>query len=347
MSTNNRILHTRNVSIGFSGKKDNTRAIYSDINVSAGESELVALFGPNGIGKSTLLRSLVRLLSPVSGDIYLYENNINSLSGNNLAKQVGFVSTETVSVNNLTVYDLVSLGRYPYTGWLGRLHQQDIEKVEDAINMVGISSLRNKYINQISDGERQRTMIAKTLAQDTAVIVLDEPTAFLDLPNKYEVVHLLHKLAGERGKTIVFSTHDLNIAIQEADKIWLMLPEGIMQGSPEDLILEGSFGKMFEHTNLMFNTGKGEFRIKRDLRRRTGLRGPKKEVWWTRNALERIGIEVRDNESNDIMITITFIGGKRLWKVSAGNSTRHLESIYDLCVHLADIYTRDQDYQTS
>ena len=342
MSTNNRILHTRNVSIGFSGKKDNTGAIYSDINVSAGKSELVALFGPNGIGKSTLLRSLVRLLSPVSGDIYLYENNINSLSGNNLAKQVGFVSTETVSVNNLTVYDLVSLGRYPYTGWLGRLNQQDIEKVEDAINMVGISSLRNKYINQISDGERQRTMIAKTLAQDTAVIVLDEPTAFLDLPNKYEVVHLLHKLAGERGKTIVFSTHDLNIAIQEADKIWLMLPEGIMQGSPEDLILEGSFGKMFENTNLMFNTGKGEFRIRRDLRHKIGLRGPKKEVWWTRNALERIGIGVRDNESNDIMITIILSRDKRSWKVSAGNTTRHFESIYDLCFYLADINTRDQ-----
>ncbi len=331
MDDRDQILRTEKISIGFRGKKESAGVIYDNISVSAGKSELVALFGPNGIGKSTLLRSLVKLLSPLSGDIFLFNKNIKTLSGNEMARKVGFVSTETVYVNNLKVYDLVSLGRYPYTNWLGRLLPPDVKKVEDAINMVGISGLKNKYINQLSDGERQRTMIARTLAQDTEIIVLDEPTAFLDLPNKYEVIHLLHTLAAESKRTIVFSTHDLNIAIQEADKIWLMLPGGIYQGSPEDLILEGSFSKMFEKTKLLFSTGKGEFRIQRKPRGCIGLQGPKTEVRWTRNALERMGYGVADKDEQEIMITIENNRGKRVWEMTIRGDKKLFSSIYELC----------------
>ncbi len=331
MYSNSQILRTENISIGFSGRKNSSGEIFRNISVSAGKSELVALFGPNGIGKSTLLRSLVRLLSPLSGNILLFNKDITTLSGNDLARMVGFVSTETVYVNNLKVYDLVSLGRYPYTNWMGRLLPGDREKVEDAMNMVGISSMKHRYINQLSDGERQRTMIARTLAQDTNIIVLDEPTAFLDLPNKYEVIHLLHKLASERSRTIVFSTHDLNIAIQEADKIWLMLPDGIYQGSPEDLILEGSFGKMFQHTNLLFNTSRGDFRVKRKPRGSIGLRGPKTEVRWTRNALERIGYQVVHQKEEKTMITINDESGKRIWEMTGKGETKIFYSVYALC----------------
>lgn len=330
MDNSSQILRTDNISIGFSGKKNSAGIIFKNISVSAGKSELVALFGPNGIGKSTLLRSLVKLLSPLSGDIFLFNKNIKTLSGNEMARKVGFVSTETVYVNNLKVYDLVSLGRYPYTNWMGRLLQPDKEKVEDAMNMVGISEMKNKYINQLSDGERQRTMIARTLAQDTDIIVLDEPTAFLDLPNKYEVIHLLHTLAAERSRTIVFSTHDLNIAIQEADKIWLMLPDGIYQGSPEDLILEGSFSKMFEKTNLLFSATKGDFRVKRKPRGCIGLRGPKTEVRWTKNALERIGYGV-DRKGEEIMITIINDSGRRVWEMAGKDETKLFYSVYELC----------------
>lgn len=328
------ILRTDNVTIGFREQKKDTGYIYGNINVSAGKSELVALFGPNGIGKSTLLRSLVKLLSPVSGDIFLFNKDIKTLSGNEMARKVGFVSTETIHVNNLKVYDLVSLGRYPYTNWMGRLRHHDKEKVEDAINMVGISALRNKYINQLSDGERQRAMIARTLAQDTGIIVLDEPTAFLDLPNKYEVVHLLHTLASGSNRTVVFSTHDLNIAIREADKIWLMLPEGLFQGSPEDLILNGSFGKMFEDTRLLFSTTKGDFRIKRKPSNTIGLEGPSMEYRWTRNALERIGYETVDTGEAGNMISIKTDDGKKIWEISGSSKTMRFGSIYDLCSFL-------------
>jgi len=178
-------------------------------------------------------------------------------------------------------------------------------------------------------------MIARTLAQDTEIIVLDEPTAFLDLPNKYGVIHLLHTLAAERGRTIVFSTHDLNIAIQEADKIWLMLPGKIYQGSPEDLILDGSFGKMFEHTSLQFNTGKGEFRIKSKLRGTIGLCGQRTDWRWTRNALERIGYGVVDKDGQEIMITIENKKGERVWVLETADLKNKFASIYDLCIFLA------------
>ncbi|MFP4366825.1 MAG: ABC transporter ATP-binding protein [Bacteroidales bacterium] len=336
MNKTSHILHTRDLAIGFKGNKKETGFIFGNISVNAGKSELIALFGPNGIGKSTLLRSLVKLQYPLSGNIFLFNENINNFSRSSLSRKLGFVSTETIRVNNMKVYDLVSLGRYPYTGWMGRLNNYDIEKVEDAINMVGIKRLENKYINQLSDGERQRAMIARTLAQDTGIIVLDEPTAFLDLPNKYEIVHLLQSMARKNGKTIIFSTHDLNIAIQEADKIWLMLGNGIIQGAPEDLILEGSFGQMFEDTQLKFSDHTGEFRIRREAGSRIGLTGPEPENKWTRNALERIGFEVTGQPGPDLMrmINIRKRGGRTEWNLKSKGDQKIFNHIYELCLYL-------------
>ena len=334
MEDSSQVLQTEDLSIGFKGKKKESSIIFDKISVSAGKAELVALFGPNGIGKSTLLRSLVKLQSPLSGKIFLFNVNLRNYSRTRLARKLGYVSTETVHINNLRVHDLVSLGRYPYTGWMGRLGKDDIDKVNDAINMVSIEHLQGKFIHQLSDGERQRAMIARTLAQDTSIIVLDEPTAFLDLPNKYEVVHLLQKLARKSGKTIIFSTHDLHIAIQEAAKIWLMLEGQIIQGSPEDLILGGSFSKMFENTNLKFNEAMGEFRIRRKPGMTIGLTGGQAECKWTRNALERIGYRVTAQGIHEIMITVENDRGKRVWEVIRRGDKMQFNSIYNLCSFL-------------
>ncbi len=322
------------LSIGFSGNRENAGVVFSGINVSAGKGELVALFGPNGIGKSTLLRSLAKLQIPLSGEILIFDENIRNYSRTRLARMLGFVSTEIIHVNNLRVRDLVSLGRYPYTGWMGRLGHDDAEKVDDAINMVSASHLEHKFIHQLSDGERQRAMIARTLAQDTSIIVLDEPTAFLDLPNKYEIVHLLQKLATEKGKTVIFSTHDLNIAIQEAGKIWLMLEDRVLQGAPEDLILDGSFGKMFENTGLKFNKSRGEFRIRRDHALSIGLSAPEPERRWTKNALERMGFNVTDPAAADMSVVIAKNEGATAWELVIGNSSKLFRGIYDLCREL-------------
>lgn len=333
------VLHTDNLTVGYGEAGRPGSKVFGGIGIDARRSELVALFGPNGIGKSTLLKSLVRLLSPLSGKICLHGTDINDFTAGRFARMVGYVSTDPVRVNNLKVYDLVSLGRYPHTGWMGRLGSRDVEYVEEAMEMVGIAGLMNKQINRLSDGERQRAMIARTLAQDTGLIVLDEPTAFLDLPNKYEIVHLLHRMAAEKGKTVIFSTHDLNIAIQEASKIWLMLPGQIHQGAPEDLILDGSFGKMFENTNLNFSTGKGEFRIRRELLGRIGVRGPATERRWTRNALERNGFGVAEGEGEgcETMITVEKLEGRRTWHISSKEVDSRFETIYELCTCLSSL----------
>lgn len=334
MLKNKPILTTRDLSIGFRGRKKNDIVIYDRVNLQAGKAELVALLGANGVGKSTLLRSLVKLQSPLSGEISLFGRNITGFSGNEMAMKAGFVSTEIIQVNNLSVFDLVALGRYPHTNWIGRLSVYDVDKIDEAISMVGMSALRNKNINRISDGERQRAMIARTLAQDTELIVLDEPTAFLDLPNKYEIVHLLHRLAKEKGKTVIFSTHDLTIAVQEADRLWLMLENSIFQGAPEDLILSGSFGRLFDKSNLRFSIEKGEFRIARESSLNVSLEGPETEVYWTKNALGRSGFGITEKKDAEIKIKIEHDRHQMKWIVIARSQRQVFTSVYELCTYL-------------
>lgn len=334
MSINNPILETKDLSIGYHGKKNQDKIIFGNINLKATKAELVALLGANGIGKSTLLRNLVKLQNPLSGEIIIFDRNIQSFSRNEMARKVGYVSTEIIQVNNLKVYELVALGRYPHTGWMGGLGHKDSEKVEEAIEMVGLNNLRGKNINQLSDGERQRTMIARTLAQDTELIVLDEPTAFLDMPNKYETVHLLHRLAKEKNKTIIFSTHDLSIAIQEADKLWLMLDNSILQGAPEDLILKGSFGQLFEKSKLRFNSEKGEFRIARELSGNIFIEGPETELHWTKNALERSGLHVTSNSNSPVKVFVSTDQKIIKWILVMPSGKQEFFSIYDLALYL-------------
>jgi iron complex transport system ATP-binding protein len=334
MDSEKNIVETKNLCIGFPGRKKQEKLIFGNINLQVSEGELVALLGANGAGKSTLLRSLVKLQSPLSGEIFLFGRETGSFSRGRLARKVGFVSTEIIQVNNLSVYDLVALGRYPHTGWTGRLTGIDGKKVDEAIEMVGLGNFRHRNINRLSDGERQRAMIARTLAQDTDLIILDEPTAFLDLPNRYEIVHLLHRLAKERKKTIIFSTHDLAIAIQEADRLWLMLNEVVVQGAPEDLILAGSFGRLFENSNLKFNPSMGEFRIERGFSGKVSLQGPETEVYWTKNALERIGFREVAGEKAELEIIVGGDREIRKWTLIIGSGQLSFLSIHELCTYL-------------
>jgi iron complex transport system ATP-binding protein len=321
------LLQTIDLSIGYPSKYN--KPLPGVFNLSARQGELVALVGKNGIGKSTLLKTLVKLQAPVAGNIFLEGKHLQEYSAKALSTRLGFVSTELVQVNNLRVYDLVALGRYPYTNWFGTNRKKDREMIEMAMHLVGIENLKEKNIRQISDGERQRAMIARTLAQDTRLIILDEPTAFLDLPNKYEIVHLLNKLAREQNKTVIFSTHELNIAIEEADKIWLMTPEGTHQGAPEDLIYLKRFTSMFDKKVSSYISEKGELKIRKDFNRKIGLNGQGKEYNLTKKALERIGIEcIWPSEENEIVTVMP--------------SDNCLECVYESNHHqtkFRDIYT--------
>ena len=246
-------IQIESLSTGYRGK-NNVTIVAHDINATIHGGELTCLLGPNGAGKSTLLRTLSAFLPPVSGNITIMGRNLRDYSDKELSKAIGVVLTEKTDLRNMSVEDLIGLGRSPYTGFWGNLHKQDREIVAKAIEMVGIEPLKNRMIQTLSDGERQKVMIAKALAQETPVIFLDEPTAFLDFPSKVEIMQLLHNLSRSTGKTIFLSTHDLELALQIADTIWLMDKEkGVMIGTPEKLASDGSLNSFFSQRGLEFN----------------------------------------------------------------------------------------------
>ena len=288
-----------NFSLGYRQSLDKSGIIFPAFNISASSSEMIALIGRNGIGKSTFLRTLVGLQKPLSGDLYIMGKHISAYSQRELASVISFVSTENIRVQNLKVFNLVALGRHPYTNWFGTLARGDKAKVIDALEMVNLQHLIWRNVAQLSDGEFQRAMIARTLAQDTPIIILDEPTAFLDLPNKYEIILLLRKLARQKNKTIIFSTHDLSIAMRLSDKIWLMAGDCLQQGAPEDLALKGAYGRLFENTLLSFDYNKGSVDLGIELTKEICLK-TEFANYWIERALERMGFKVVTEEKANI-----------------------------------------------
>lgn len=239
------------------------RVLMADANVGFGWGELTALVGRNGTGKSTLLRTIAALARPQRGRITIGGKDSSELSMKEVASRIAFVSTEDVRVQNLHVWDVVSLGRAPYTNWVGRLTEEDKTKVRESLRLVGMESFAEASMDSLSDGERQRVMIARALAQDTPIILLDEPTAFLDLPNKYEICLLLKKLAHKEGKCILFSTHDLSIAIELCDTIAVIEGGQFHYGTAEMLIEEGVMQRIFNSAQIEFDRERGNVRLKK------------------------------------------------------------------------------------
>lgn len=224
--------------------------------------ELTCLLGPNGAGKSTLMRTLSGFHPPLSGSVAIMGRELKDYSPAELAKVVSVVLTERISLDAMTVNDLVSLGRAPYTGFWGRLTSADSRRVSQSLEMVGAGELRKRQVSTLSDGERQKVMIAKALAQETSLIFLDEPTAFLDYPSKVDIMQLLRDLARREGKTVFMSTHDLELAFQVADTVWLLDKEhGVTTGTPEDLAIDGVPGHYFRRDGVVFDNKTGQFRI--------------------------------------------------------------------------------------
>ncbi|MBN2213126.1 MAG: ABC transporter ATP-binding protein [Bacteroidales bacterium] len=330
------ILTTKSLSIGYEGGGKNQKRLFSGLNLACRKGEIIGLIGRNGSGKSTLLKTLAGIIEPLDGNIFINDLSIKGFKRRELARQVSFVSTEVPVIPNLSVSELVSLGRYPHTDWTGRLSPEDIKQVNISIDQVDVGYLSGKPIAEISDGERQRAMIARALAQDTRIMILDEPTAFLDLPNKYEILRLLNHLAAKKGKAILFSTHDLGIAFHEADKIWLFLDENIITGAPEDLILNKKFFKLFDNSSLTFDLVKGEIRPERSFTGKLGVSGEGILKLWTVRALERIGIEAVDKDQ-ELNLSIDDIDGELLWRLNDYKTELIFHSIYELCLHLKTI----------
>lgn len=261
------------------------------INAGINSGELTCLLGANGIGKSTLLRTLSAFQPKLSGEIFIQGKEIEQYKDKELSMAISVVLTEKCEVRNMIVTELVGLGRTPYTGFWGTLDEDDKRIVERSISLVKIEKLADRMVHTLSDGERQKVMIAKALAQETPIIFLDEPTAFLDFPSKVEMMQLLHRLSRQTNKTIFLSTHDLELALQIADKIWLMdKMNGVIIGTPEDLSLNGSLSAFFAHKGIIFDIETGLFRVDNKYITKLRLIGEGQGYAMVRKALQRNGI---------------------------------------------------------
>lgn len=238
------------------------RILFKDANIGFGWGEFTALIGRNGTGKSTLLRTIAALAKPLSGEVIVDCRSLHEMSPREIASKISFVSTEEIRITNLKVADVVGLGRAPYTNWIGSLSKDDHEKLEQSLELVGMSAFACKAMDTLSDGERQRVMIARALAQDTPIILLDEPTAYLDLPNRYEICLLLRRLAHTQGKTILFSTHDLSIALELCDTIAMIEGGQFYYGTAQSLIANHEIQRLFDGTSLQFDCEANTVRLK-------------------------------------------------------------------------------------
>ncbi len=245
------MIELRHLTVGYGEK-----AVLSDINQSLEAGRLVCLLGSNGVGKSTLLRTLAGFQPPLSGKVLLEGKDLASLTLSERSKAVSVVLTERVEVPYMKVADLVGMGRSPYTGFFGTLTKEDNAIVSEAIEMVGIADLAARTIDTLSDGERQKAMLAKALAQQTPVILLDEPTAFLDFHAKISTLRLMLRLAHETGKTILMSTHDVEMALRLSDILWIVQQGQISTGTTASLDESGILRQFLGDEEVSYNETK-------------------------------------------------------------------------------------------
>jgi iron complex transport system ATP-binding protein len=281
------VIETSGLKTGYSRKT----IISEGLELRLMTGQLTSLLGLNGAGKSTLLRTVCGFLPALGGEIRIMGRPLTDYSKSELSTVIGVVLTERTNAGGITVRELVSLGRYPYTGFFGTLGKEDITIVEEALEAAGMTHKAESSVSELSDGERQKVMIAKVLAQQCPIIVLDEPTAFLDVTSRIETITLLRRLATEQGKAVLMSSHDLELAIRMSDCLWMMEKgRPLVCGAPEDLILNGTFGDFFNKGNIRFDASTGKLTADRHLQP-VAIEGDFNTAYWIGNALIRNGFQ--------------------------------------------------------
>ena len=292
------ILSAKDLTVGYR-KGNSTSPVISGLNLSLSRGKLVALIGANGIGKSTLLRTLVGNQPPLEGEVSISGIRIGEISRKNLSLLLGIVNTERTQAGALTVREVVSLGRQPYTGFLGILSKNDKSIVEKAMQDAGILHKASSFLAELSDGERQKVMIAKALAQCTPIIILDEPTAFLDVASRMETMLLLHNLAHKQNKAVLLSSHDLSQSMMLADELWVVTnDQKIISGNTEDVVLSGAMDSIFASSIISFDLLQGDFCINLDSQYDIKLNCNDKILKkWIGTALKRNGYGISNDEA--------------------------------------------------
>lgn len=323
-----RVIDIKNVSTGY-GK---SKIVSKNLNLSIDSGEFITLIGPNGCGKSTLFRTISGLQNPISGDISIMNHSLNNLTIKNKAKLLSLVLTDKIDAENIRVYDIVSMGRYPYVGTFGTLSKKDKDIVFSCINSCGISHLTNNIFTRLSDGEKQRVMIARALAQQTPIILLDEPTAHLDIPNKINIIIMLQRLAKDFNKSIVTITHDLDLALSWSDRVWLMNKQGVVfDGVPEDIVLKNLINEVFKTDRVEFDINSGNFSTKNNVGSlKVALDISNYKRMWLLRALSRNEICVVDNNSSNYDFKIYDDGDTFVIEDSENKHTTHsVEELLD------------------
>ncbi len=320
------ILSTSGLTIGYPSKNGSLE-LEKDLNIKVHNGELVCLIGPNGCGKSTLMRTIAGLQKPLAGDTFIADVDVKKIKPHQYARLLSLVLTDKINVGAMTVMDIVSIGRYPHTNYFAKLEARDHEMIARSLESVHLSDYKYRFFNELSDGEKQRVLIAKALAQDTPLIMLDEPTAHLDLPNRVEIMNILKQLAKNTNKAILLSTHELDLALQTADTIWLMSREKTLKcGTPEDLVLSGMFEQVFQSNAFQFDKLSGSFKVVHPAKGKVSLRENGIHSTWTRRALEREGYEVIDDPDFPIKVQFT----NDLWQLSINGKTINCRDILEL-----------------
>jgi iron complex transport system ATP-binding protein len=300
------IISAKSIGIGYAKNKharENT--LYTELSFELYKGELVCLLGSNGAGKSTLLRTISASQPILNGRIQFFEKDLTEYTEKELSQLLGLVLTDKTSAGGLLVSEMVEMGRYPYTGFFGQLSKGDKDIAQTAMVNVGISHKANSYIAELSDGERQKAMIAKALAQECPVILLDEPTAFLDIESRIDIINLLHHLALDHGKTILLSTHDIDLALLLADRLWLLSREkGMVSGVTEDIVLSGFLDNFFKEEKVVFRKESGNFLPNRNSDKKVHLKADDIYYYWTKNMLERYGYALTEDIADSLFSVI-------------------------------------------
>ncbi len=318
------LLVAEQLTIGYR-RGQQIRSVAKQLELSAYPGQVIGLLGPNGCGKSTLLRTLAGMQPLLGGRVLLNGQPLTRLSPARRATQLSVVLSEAPNAN-LTTYDLVATGRYPYTGWFGGMAAEDERAVRQALEQTHTQDFIHRPIGSLSDGERQRVMIARAVAQDTPLLILDEPTAHLDVSNRIAVLQLLLRLAHKHKKAILLSTHALDLALLMADQLWLMHAGQVQAGVPEDLVLSGDLQSMFEREGVIFDRHTGTFGIARPTGQPVRLEGASLVSFWTRRALERTGHAVVSGRPDVPLVRVLSETPVR-WVVESGGSRWEKSSI--------------------
>lgn len=321
------VLQGENLSVGYHTGRGSTKAVFSGIDCRVRRGEMVNLIGPNGIGKSTLIRTLGGLQPPLAGRAVLCGRNIHEYTAMERAVKIGLVLTDRVRVGAMKVRSLVALGRYPHTPWSGSLGRKDREAVEASLEMAGLADLADRFFSELSDGEKQKVMLARAIAQEPRVLILDEPTAFLDLPRRIEVLSILKRLTRQNDIAVLLSTHDLDLALKTADRLWVLSRESLASGAPEDLVLNGALERTFSGHGLTFNTAEGQFVMQEPHGTRVFLSGEGVEAAWTKRALERDGYTVESGPGEPL---VRVEGTPAVWSAVIGGETFPCKDIFEL-----------------